>query len=574
MQRAAAGTDGFVTALIPAQKLITTTGDELLIKDKKILRSGSAVSSSGTGSTGKSVSYAIPAGDTANGDKGNVNFNLEYLPFNLDAGAWSGRTSVYFPDLDSQGPVWIIRNGTNDLAQNTDTDFVNFGKNGSNGNGAVRWEVKIQPGVPVDSDLRVYDGRFIDTREPNFPIIDFKTDGYSGKAEVWYSVGPTGYQMPAPVLFVWIDSVVVGGPYSKIIPVSSNLVNYGYDIYVIITKDGKISAPELIRSSQGSAAIDYIWGIDLTGAVTPPETGNSPDGNFYPPADSEYTGESINWSPADNPFEANTPYTATVTLTAEEGYTFPDSEDLVIHDGAAVSISSNTGDTITVEISFPATSGSSTTVTDTALGGILFPCAGDTGNTAFPSSSSQYTGSEVSWYKGASPANGAFAAGDAYTAQVTLTAEDGYTFTGVGAFTFSGAAVTTSSNTGSTITVRITFPPAPARVSALDLSQALSPPKTGRYPDVDIASYEYEAPKVEWYYNNGQPFPLTAPFGSKGNYDYSVLFVLTANDGFTFNGLDNDFTYGSSDTVTVQIMHNSGDTVLGRVYFPLPNPWF
>jgi hypothetical protein len=67
----------------------------------------------------------------------------------------------------------------------------------------------------------------------------------------------------------------------------------------------------------------------------------------------------------------------------------------------------------------------------------------------------QYTGS-ITWSPGVS---GAFAAVTAYTATVELTVRAGYTFTGVGDFSYpSATSVTPSANTGTGITLSIAFP--------------------------------------------------------------------------------------------------------------------
>lgn len=71
----------------------------------------------------------------------------------------------------------------------------------------------------------------------------------------------------------------------------------------------------------------------------------------------------------------------------------------------------------------------------------------------------QYTGT-VSW--NGDPTK--FLGGTAYTATVKLSAKQGYTFTGVGAFTYTGAtSVTPSENNGSTLTLTIVFPATEAR---------------------------------------------------------------------------------------------------------------
>ena len=65
-----------------------------------------------------------------------------------------------------------------------------------------------------------------------------------------------------------------------------------------------------------------IASVDLD--VTAPEVGGKPQ---HTVADGEHYTASISWSPADDPFDFNTAYTATVTLTPENGnYTFDGTE--------------------------------------------------------------------------------------------------------------------------------------------------------------------------------------------------------------------------------------------------------
>jgi hypothetical protein len=77
-------------------------------------------------------------------NKGSVNFNLGYVPFNLtdpeEWREWNGDSEFI---LDGGGlPVWIIRNGINDAAQDGATDFDRPPGAGANGNGAAAFEVK------------------------------------------------------------------------------------------------------------------------------------------------------------------------------------------------------------------------------------------------------------------------------------------------------------------------------------------------------------------------------------------------------------------------------------------------
>jgi uncharacterized protein YjdB len=181
------------------------------------------------------------------GIAGSANFKLMYTPFSLDDTKWT--------NVRSEGaPVWIIRNGLNDLAQNDNTDFAKFSKaNGDiNGNGAVRFVVgaKVdagtQPSSEPNQDLLIKDGKFKNFAEESFAAnIGFATAGYSNTADVYYAVvnhtsNPTyadytGYLGPHET-----------GSYNKEINLAGVNANDYPDVYVLLIQDGSISAPERI----------------------------------------------------------------------------------------------------------------------------------------------------------------------------------------------------------------------------------------------------------------------------------------------------------------------------------------
>jgi hypothetical protein len=203
---------------------------------------------------------------------------------------------------------------------------------------------------------------------------------------------------------------------------------------------------------------------DLTACIIPPVTGNTPVTNSF--STEEYTSSLVTWDPADNPFRVDTPYTATVTLDAREGYFF-DFPVFAHADTLSPIQYTGGGNSVTLTIGFPATS--TRVVDETALSdsNIIYPVIEATPVTVFVATSSQYTGSTITWYKGRgsrqeiSPPT-EFAVNNYYTAVVTLTAAEGFTFTGAGQFTYASkkALVPTSTSpiTSGTVTVEISFP--------------------------------------------------------------------------------------------------------------------
>jgi hypothetical protein len=99
-----------------------------------------------------------------------------------------------------------------------------------------------------------------------------------------------------------------------------------------------------------------VTDLDLTALVTTPVTLGTPDDTID---ETQYTG-SITWEDAlgtqivaPTPFAASTVYTATVTLTAKDGYTFTGvAANSFTHDDATPV---NAADSGTVTITFPST---------------------------------------------------------------------------------------------------------------------------------------------------------------------------------------------------------------------------
>jgi len=82
------------------------------------------------------------------------------------------------------------------------------------------------------------------------------------------------------------------------------------------------------------------------GTETPATTATVESGNF--------TAGTVTWLPADNPFQDGTVYTATVTLTANSGYTFTGlvAANAKIN-GQTATVTNNTGSAVTLSYTFP-----------------------------------------------------------------------------------------------------------------------------------------------------------------------------------------------------------------------------
>ena len=133
-------------------------------------------------------------------------------------------------------------------------------------------------------------------------------------------------------------------------------------ITVKITKAGIDAAVQTVDVYKDTTTPTVITPLSL--GITVPVTGASPYTTAI--SETEYTG-TILWSPDDDPFLASTAYTATVSLTAESGYTFASLAANSFTNsplGGTVTHSAGTGTTLTVTVVFSATGpGSPTTVT-------------------------------------------------------------------------------------------------------------------------------------------------------------------------------------------------------------------
>ena len=173
--------------------------------------------------------------------------------------------------------------------------------------------------------------------------------------------------------------------------------------------------------------------------VVQPVTGASPVSEIT--AGEQYAG-TVAWTPAvTGTFSASTPYTATITLTAKDGYTFDGvAENFFTVANAAATNAAGSG---VITAVFPATEPEKVSIA--TIEGVAQPVTGASPVSAI-TAGEQYTGTVV-W----SPAvAGAFAASTPYTATITLTAKDGYTFEGVAEnfFTVANAAATNAAGSG------------------------------------------------------------------------------------------------------------------------------
>jgi hypothetical protein len=201
-----------------------------------------------------------------------------------------------------------------------------------------------------------------------------------------------------------------------------------------------------------------ISDLNLTSYLSNPVSGTMPVLSF---TGTQYTG-TVNWKVTGTQaalaglFQFGTEYTAEVTLIPALGYTLTGvGQNTFIHTGADTV--NNPADSGTVHINFPSTGsdGGLAIVYDTVLTGrITKPVSGVTPVSGI--AGPQYTGT-VAW----TPAHSSFQYGTVYTAEFTLNAASGYTFTGIGqnVFTHRDAIPGGVTNPAGSGRVRIVFAP-------------------------------------------------------------------------------------------------------------------
>jgi len=196
--------------------------------------------------------------------------------------------------------------------------------------------------------------------------------------------------------------------------------------------------------------------IDFTAipGVTPPVAGQAPVTTPIAATQTtdQYTG-TISWTGSPSVFGANTAYTATITLTAEPGYTFngvaQDIFTVAGAPGANVTNPTGSGNTCVVTAVFPNTD---RTITIAAIPGVAKPLTGASPVVAI-TPTDQYTGT-IEWDDDDDP----FEAGKTYEATITLTAKPGYTLYGVPANFFTVANATSYANSINSGIVTAEFP--------------------------------------------------------------------------------------------------------------------
>jgi len=281
-------------------------------------------------------------------------------------------------------------------------------------------------------------------------------------------------------------------------------------------------------------------------------------------ATEQYTG-TVTWknaagADAGATFTENMAYTATITLTALEGYTFEGVEaDFFTVTGATST--TNDADSGVITAVFPATEKQTVNLLTIADG--LAPVADEAPPTTIEATA-QYTGTIV-WKNNVTDADAgaAFTEGTVYKAIITLTATENFTFAGLDADAFNvSEATTTTSTTGITsIIVTAVFPPTvvPTPISIFEIV-GLTAPVKGGVPVVEITANDEFEGTIEW-----TPVPTFNTF--QAGETYTATVTLIAEHGYTFKHV----LAGAFEVLSAPLGTNvSNDAGLGVVTVVFP----
>jgi len=342
-----------------------------------------------------------------------------------------------------------------------------------------------------------------------------------------------------------ITNIAPGSSADFTVRPNANLSVGTYNAAMTVTYDGGRTAFNNVQFVVNSAPItsaDITVTAPVTGAT--PSTASSGSGNF--------TRGNVTWSPTHSPFQGGQVYTASITLTANNGYTFTGLTTANIN-GSTAAVSNNTGEAVTLTHAFQPTALAPITSTDIT---ITAPVTGATPSTA-SSGTGNFTRGNVTW----SPAHSPFQGGQVYTASITLTANSGYTFTGLTTANINGSAAVISNNTGTTVTLTHAFPETATSIISANIT--VTAPVTGATPSTESSgSGNFTRGNVTWS-------PAHSPF--QGGQVYTASIMLTANNGYTFTGLTTANINGSAAIIsndtgeTVTLTHSFPETALAPI---------
>lgn len=258
----------------------------------------------------------------------------------------------------------------------------------------------------------------------------------------------------ATATYQWQICATSDGTYENIsLATSTTYTPVAGDVtkFIKVAATGTDNYSGTVTSDPKAAVTAAVIGTAAIPGVTAAVTGATPVSAIT--ATAQYTG-TVTWVPTEDPFAEETAYTATITLIPKAGFTLTGvAENFFAVAGA---VATNPTDSGVVTAIFPETAvfpvTAAAVINIAAISGVTVPVTSATPKTAI-TETAQYTGT-VTWY----PANDPFQGGKVYVVTITLTAEAGYTLTGVAANFFTVAGATIVTNTTDSGVVKAVFP--------------------------------------------------------------------------------------------------------------------
>ncbi|MCG4527294.1 S-layer homology domain-containing protein [Intestinimonas massiliensis (ex Afouda et al. 2020)] len=209
------------------------------------------------------------------------------------------------------------------------------------------------PKLKAGDDLKATWAGFEGT--PNFGTDDFVEDCYRSETMAWRS-GPSRVIHGSAVTGESVTAQA-GQTYTLEIPaVNANVLAH-------ITIKNPTAATKIVEMPDGAITVTYklpaaaddtiVNGVAVS--ITPPAYGAMPNTTATVAGTTHCTASAVTWNPADAAFEAKE-YTATVTLTANDGYTFASDAVFTIN-GHMATVTTNADGSVTLSYTFPALTG-------------------------------------------------------------------------------------------------------------------------------------------------------------------------------------------------------------------------
>ena len=260
----------------------------------------------------------------------------------------------------------------------------------------------------------------------------------------------------------------------------------------------------------------------------------------------QYTG-TVRWNGSPSSFAAESVYTATITLTPKFGFTLQGVGANFFTVAGASSPAANEAGSGVITATFPATAA---VVISMAVIPLAAPDPGRTPVTAIVTQ--EYSGT-VTW--NGNPA--VFALTTPYTANITLTANPGYTLQGVAANFFTVAGASPVSNAANSGVVTAVFPATGTTITINGIS-AITAPVLGARPMTAITETTQFTGTVAW-----NPPVDNGTF--EAGVSYNAIITLRAKPGYSLHGVGANFF-----TVAGILATNAANSgVITTVKFPV-----